>query len=107
GAGGRVPAATAEGIRRSIRNPAACCGAVGRRPSPDRIPHALPDPTAFVSRGYITRSVEDARLLFEVVSLPHKVGESGRRPGGGPWRFLAVTESPLGIDPGPAAAVKR
>ena len=106
-AAGLVTAATADDLGGSIRIPAACCGAVGLRPSPDRIPHDLPDPTTFVSRGFITRSVEDARLLFEVVSLPHKVGESGRRPGGGPWRFLAVTESPLGIDPGPAAAVKR
>src|ERR671935_2554598 len=35
----------------SIRMPAACCGGVGFRPSPGRIPHDLGDPTGFDARG--------------------------------------------------------
>jgi amidase len=130
-AAGLVTAATADDLGGSIRIPASCCGAIGLRPSPDRIPHDQPDPTTFDSRGFITRSVADARLLFETVtassakSLPHRgPGESAKSlpprgggvpaegRGGGSWsnaplRILAVTESPLGMAAGPAAAVNR
>ena len=100
-AAGLVTAATADDLGGSIRIPASCCGAVGLRPSPDRIPHDFADPTTFVSRGFIARTVEDARLLFDAV-----VGATAR-PTFGRRRLLAVTESPLGIDPGPAEAVRR
>ena len=103
-AAGLVTAATADDLGGSIRIPAACCGAVGLRPSPDRIPHDQPDPTTFDSRGFITRSVRDASLLFETVtgaSLPPSA------EGVAPRRLLAVIDSPLGMDPGPAAAVRR
>jgi amidase len=102
-AAGLVTAATADDLGGSIRIPASCCGAVGLRPSPDRIPHDQPDPTTFDSRGFITRSVADARLLFESVTHDVATATPSRRR----RRVLAVTESPLGIDPGPAAAVKR
>jgi amidase len=103
-AAGLCTAATADDLGGSIRIPAACCGAVGLRPSPDRIPHDEPDPTTFDSRGFITRSVADAELLLEVASSPQRRG--GAQPSRAP-RILAVTESPLGIDPGPSAAVAR
>jgi amidase len=101
-AAGLATVATADDLGGSIRMPASCCGVVGLRPSPDRIPHDRPDPSTFDSRGAITRSVADARLVFATLT-----GEPPATPRGRPARVLAVTESPIGMAPGPAAAVKR
>jgi amidase len=101
-AAGLVTVATADDLGGSIRMPASCCGVVGLRPSPGRIPDDLPDPSTINSRGVITRSVADARLLFEVLT-----GETGPAARSGRARFLAVTETPIGIAAGPAAAVAR
>jgi Asp-tRNA(Asn)/Glu-tRNA(Gln) amidotransferase A subunit family amidase len=79
-AAGLTAVATADDLGGSIRMPASCCGVVGLRPTPERIPHDQPDPTTFDSRGVIARSVADARLVFETLT---------------------------GMAPGPAAAVAR
>ena len=102
-AAGLATVATADDLGGSIRMPASCCGVVGLRPSPDRIPHDQPDPTTFDSRGVIAREVAGARLVYETLT-PRQ-----RRPPPGPRRrrILAVTETPLGMAPGPAAAVAR
>jgi Asp-tRNA(Asn)/Glu-tRNA(Gln) amidotransferase A subunit family amidase len=52
----------------SIRIPASCCGIVGLRPTPDRIPSEEVDATVLQSRGPMTRSVSDARFLFSVLT---------------------------------------
>ena len=112
-AAGLATVATADDLGGSIRMPASCCGVVGLRPTPDTIPHDLPDPTTFDSRGVLARSVADARLVFETLtnseaSLPTPRqwrGTAERREG--TLRILAVTESPIGMAAGPAAAVAR
>ncbi|MDQ6692302.1 MAG: amidase [Candidatus Dormibacteraeota bacterium] len=101
-AAGLATVATADDLGGSIRMPASCCGVVGLRPSPDRIPHDHPDPTTFDSRGCITRTVDDARLVFSVLT-----GEPPSSPRSGRLRLLAVTKTPIGMAPGPAAAVRR
>jgi Asp-tRNA(Asn)/Glu-tRNA(Gln) amidotransferase A subunit family amidase len=52
----------------SIRIPASCCGVVGLRPTPDRVPSEEVDATVLQSRGPMTRSVADARFLFSVMT---------------------------------------
>ena len=52
----------------SIRIPSACCGVVGLRPSPDRVPTELPDPARLSVRGPLARSVADLRLTFSVMT---------------------------------------
>jgi Asp-tRNA(Asn)/Glu-tRNA(Gln) amidotransferase A subunit family amidase len=68
----------------SIRIPSSCCGIVGLRPTPDRIPSEEVDPTVLQSRGPMTRSVADARLLFSVMTAtrrPQRVAHRPRRVG--------------------------
>jgi Asp-tRNA(Asn)/Glu-tRNA(Gln) amidotransferase A subunit family amidase len=113
-AAGLATVATADDLGGSIRMPASCCGVVGLRPTPDVIPHDLPDPTTFDSRGVIARSVADARLVLEALTDWRGKSRSPTRwwstAGGGEGaarRILAVTESPIGMAAGPSAAVAR
>src|SRR5437667_12126777 len=69
----------------SIRIPASCCGVVGLRPTPDRIPSEEVDVTVLQSRGPMTRTVADARLLFSVMTATRPNGASAKR------RFLVGT----------------
>ena len=84
----------------SIRIPASCCGVVGLRPTPDRVPSEEVDVTVLQSRGPMTRTVADARLLFSVMTATRPNGASAKR------RFLVGTAY-AGADPGCQEACRR
>ena len=87
----------------SIRIPASCCGVVGLRPSPDRVPSKMVDPAGLSVVGQLGRSVADVRLLFAVMSgddPQHQATPKGRRIG-------VVEATSLGMDAACADAARR
>ncbi len=87
----------------SIRIPASCCGVVGLRPTPDRVPSEEVDVTVMQSRGPMTRTVADARLLFSVMTATRHERSQPKR------RLLVgiANSSPLGADPACQEACRR
>ena len=63
----------------SIRIPSSCCGVVGLRPTPDRVPSEEVDATVLQSRGPMTRTVADARYLFSVMTATTPDGSVPKR----------------------------
>ena len=86
----------------SIRIPAACCGAIGLRPSPGRVAMELPDTTGFNSRGPLARSVRDLRLAFALMAA-ETVPQAEPRG----LRIALADSSRLGVDPACQAAARR
>ena len=88
----------------SIRIPSSCCGIVGLRPSPERVPCELIDAAGLSSRGVMARSVADIRLSFSIVSAtqPASVPNSGKR-----FRIGVADSSPLGAEPACREACRR
>lgn len=94
-AAGMATVAMGEDMGGSIRIPASCCGVVGLRPSPDRVPCEMVDAAGLSSRGPLARTVADARLLFAVTSGtgPNQPRVARR------YRIGLADSSPLGADP--------
>jgi Asp-tRNA(Asn)/Glu-tRNA(Gln) amidotransferase A subunit family amidase len=87
----------------SIRIPASCCGVVGLRPTPDRVPIEEVDATVLQSRGPMTRSVSDARLLFSVMTATSPVGSLNSKR-----RLIGMADSgPFGVDEACRDACRR
>ena len=88
----------------SIRIPSSCCGVVGLRPSPERVPCELIDAAGLSSRGAMARTVADVRLFFSVISAtePATTRKSARR-----YRIGVVDSSPLGADTACIEACRR
>ena len=100
----------------SIRLPAHFCGAVGFKPTYGRVPYApVPNNGALSHAGPITRSAEDAALMFSVLAGPHHADHTtlpdrfGPEVAPGGLRGLRIAYSPdLGharVDPEVAALV--
>jgi Asp-tRNA(Asn)/Glu-tRNA(Gln) amidotransferase A subunit family amidase len=84
----------------SIRIPASCCGVIGLRPTPDRVPSEEVDATVLQSRGPMARSVADARFLFSVMTGVPPPAPAVRRA-----RRIGFTAD--GADPACVAACRR
>src|SRR5712671_706032 len=76
----------------SIRIPASCCGIVGLRPSPDRVPCEAADPAGLSVVGPIGRTVADVRLLFSVMA---QVSAPKLRPGAPSFRIGVVDSTAI------------
>ncbi len=101
-AAGLCTAAFGDDMGGSIRIPASCCGVVGLRPSPGRVPTELPDPTRLSVRGPLARRVADVRRVFAVIA-----GEPAAEVRTARLRIGMVDESPIGLDPAARAAAGR
>jgi amidase len=87
----------------SIRIPASCCGIVGLRPTPDRVPSEIIDPAGLSVIAPLGRTVADVKNLYSVMSEP--------APYLGPMtsgmRIGVVDATALGMDPACADACRR
>lgn len=88
----------------SVRIPSSCCGIVGLRPTPDRIPCEMVDAAGLSSRGAMGRSVADVRYVFSVASAtqPMDMRDAKRR-----YRIGVPDMSSLGVDAACVEACRR
>lgn len=86
----------------SIRVPAACCGVLGLRPSPMRVPTDRPDPIRLSVLGPLARSALDLRIAFEFL-----IGEIAPDPQDRPLSIVAIDETSMRVGSGARAALDR
>jgi Asp-tRNA(Asn)/Glu-tRNA(Gln) amidotransferase A subunit family amidase len=103
-AAGMATVAVGTDMGGSIRIPASCCGIVGLRPSPERVPCELIDAAGLSSRGPMARSVADVRLFFSIISAtrPNSTRDLSRR-----FRIGVADSSSLGADSACRDACRR
>ncbi len=88
----------------SIRIPASCCGVVGLRPSPDRVPSEIVDAAGLSVVAPLGRTVADVRTLFSVMAqAPAPESQSGARS----FRIGVAGTTRLGMDAACAEACRR
>ena len=94
-AAGMATVAFGDDMGGSVRIPSSCCGIVGLRPTPDRIPCEMVDAAGLSSRGAMGRTVADVRYLFSVASAtkPMAAGDTKRR-----YRIGIPVMSSLNVD---------
>ncbi len=102
-AAGMATVALGEDMGGSIRIPASCCGVVGLRPTPDRVPTEMIDAAGLSSRSALGRTVDDVRWLYAVVTY----NQWHTMPSDEPLRIGMVDSSPLGVDEACRDAVHR
>ena len=88
----------------SIRIPASCCGVVGLRPSPDRIPTEVADPAGLSVIGPIARSVADVRLIYSVLASARPPAASARNLA---FRIGLADTTAIGMESACADACRR
>ena len=103
-AAGLATVAVGEDMGGSIRIPASCCGVVGLRPSPDRVPCEMVDAAGLSSRGPIARTVADVRLLFGVITATDPAPLAPSKP---QFRIGVADSSELGAEAACRDACRR
>ena len=86
----------------SIRIPASCCGVVGLRPSPNRVPSESIDPAGLSVIGPIGKTVADVGLMFSVMAH-----SSAPPPPSNHFRIGIADATALGLDVACADACRR
>jgi Asp-tRNA(Asn)/Glu-tRNA(Gln) amidotransferase A subunit family amidase len=88
----------------SIRIPASCCGVVGLRPSPDRVPSEIVDPAGLSVIAPLGRTVRDVKLLYSVMA---QALEPDLAPTSKHLQIGVAGTTALGMDPACADACRR
>jgi len=86
----------------SIRIPASCCGVVGLRPSPDRVPSEIVDPAGLSVVAPLGRTVRDVKLLYSVMSQASESTQAARS-----FRIGMAGATALGMEDACAEACRR
>jgi amidase len=101
-AAGMATVAVGTDMGGSIRIPASCCGVVGLRPSPDRVPSETVDPAGLSVVAPLGRTVRDVKLLYSVMS---QAPESTQTPRS--LRIGMAGATALGMEDACAEACRR